>query len=497
MGDRMDIDALLIGALYGELTPADEARLAAHLESHPADRTALADLTRTRATVRESRVFAVQFDPPQAVSALLLQEAARRLPKREREGDRESGWFYRLARAFMVHPGLATAAMAVVVVGVVGALYVRRGSLPMAETAPPPLAISTPSGAAGPQSTPAPPPPVATVAPTEEHEKREQIDKNEGLARSVPAKPDAYRVDVDDRLRRNRASSDADLQVAEGRADGAARPEPTGAKLGVSAGAAPGRLAASEAKPAPPAQKAGGIVVRTPQLQPKELDDASGKDLAKTGTYSRADTAANDKVQTARRAGAGGALDGDPAGPAPATVAPMPPTDVPAAAPAAANEPVNLLRAEEVAKKAKAPSKASVAQTRAPAPAAPPPPPAATRPAEPQRDSGRFAEKPKAAENKADEKASDDRALLGWARKQHDQVIALVKASNCRAAASAAVEIYNRAPDYYASNVATDRSVKACMPYLNSERDREDRSRAAAKRAYSTDAPAASPPSKK
>ena len=38
MVDRQDIDALLVGALYGELTPADEARLAAHLESHPGDR---------------------------------------------------------------------------------------------------------------------------------------------------------------------------------------------------------------------------------------------------------------------------------------------------------------------------------------------------------------------------------------------------------------------------------------------------------------------------
>jgi len=47
MTDRMDIDALLIGALYGELTFADEARLTAHLESYPADRNALADLTRT------------------------------------------------------------------------------------------------------------------------------------------------------------------------------------------------------------------------------------------------------------------------------------------------------------------------------------------------------------------------------------------------------------------------------------------------------------------
>src|SRR5262245_51930083 len=170
MVDRTDIDALLIGALYGELAPADEARLAAHLESHPADRTALSDLTRTRAAVRESCIFAWQWDPPQAVSALLLQEAARRLPRRERS----ESWFYRLARSFMAHPGLATAAMAVVVVGVVGALYVRRGSLPIADNAPPmgsvtPVASATPSpgssGGGAPVSAlapePAPQPAVA------------------------------------------------------------------------------------------------------------------------------------------------------------------------------------------------------------------------------------------------------------------------------------------------------------------------------------------------
>ena len=74
--DRQDIDALLIGALYGELTPADEARLAAHLETHPADRTALDDLKSARESVRESRIFELQIEPPQAISALLLQEAA-------------------------------------------------------------------------------------------------------------------------------------------------------------------------------------------------------------------------------------------------------------------------------------------------------------------------------------------------------------------------------------------------------------------------------------
>ncbi|HEY5949504.1 MAG TPA: hypothetical protein VIV40_28615, partial [Kofleriaceae bacterium] len=76
--DRQDIDALLIGALYGELTPADEARLALHLDSHPTDRGALDDLKSARQAVRESRIFELQLEPPQALSALLLQEAHRR-----------------------------------------------------------------------------------------------------------------------------------------------------------------------------------------------------------------------------------------------------------------------------------------------------------------------------------------------------------------------------------------------------------------------------------
>src|SRR5471032_1290406 len=99
MVDRQDIDALLIGALYGELTLADEARLTAHLESHPTDRSALANLTSARQAVRESRIFQVQLDPPQAVSALLLQEAARRAPRRVPvTDDRIESWFQRFTR---------------------------------------------------------------------------------------------------------------------------------------------------------------------------------------------------------------------------------------------------------------------------------------------------------------------------------------------------------------------------------------------------------------
>src|SRR5687768_15092688 len=147
MVDRQDIDALLISALYGELTPADEARLTAHLESHPADRTALADLTRARTALLESRILTVQLEPPQAISALLLQEAARRAPKPvvAKTEDRE-GWFERFLRSFAARPMMAAAAMLVVMLGVAGTIkmtggqdaqYVERADRTLEPTPPP------------------------------------------------------------------------------------------------------------------------------------------------------------------------------------------------------------------------------------------------------------------------------------------------------------------------------------------------------------------------
>jgi hypothetical protein len=128
MLDRQDIDALLIGALYGELTPADEARLQTHLESHPTDKNALADLTSARNAVRESRFLTVQLEPPQAVSALLLQEASRRAPaKVASKDDAKEGWFQRFVASFARHPAWAAAAMMVLVVGVAGTMYLRGG----------------------------------------------------------------------------------------------------------------------------------------------------------------------------------------------------------------------------------------------------------------------------------------------------------------------------------------------------------------------------------
>lgn len=158
MVDRQELDALLVGALYGELTPADEARLAAHLESHPADRTALEDLKSARAAVRESRIFEDQVEPAQALSAMLLQEAHRRAPRAAAEPT--EGWLSRFMRMFVTHPAMAAAATLVVVVGVAGAVYMRQGKLDTADPAAERVAMekvpAAPAAATPPAGAPTP-----------------------------------------------------------------------------------------------------------------------------------------------------------------------------------------------------------------------------------------------------------------------------------------------------------------------------------------------------
>jgi anti-sigma factor RsiW len=190
MADRPDIDALLISALYGELTPAEETRLAAHLETHPADRTVLADLTFAREAVRESRFFQLQLEPPQAVSALLLQEAARRAPKVPEE-ERE-GWFARLVRSFAAHPAMAAAAMLVIVVGVTTIVTRNGGDRFATSTAPA-------TGQAAQEAAPPAPAPAKEEAPLANAEGGEDRGGLDDSVASGSAAVDQYRVDLADK----------------------------------------------------------------------------------------------------------------------------------------------------------------------------------------------------------------------------------------------------------------------------------------------------------
>jgi hypothetical protein len=501
MPDRTDIDALLIGALYGELTAADEARLTAHLESHPADRTALADLTRTRAAVRDSRLLAFELEPPQAISAILLREASRRAPRPARQ---TASWFQRFTRAFMAHPAMAAAAMLVLVVSVAGTLYLR-GSDQLA--APRPVTASAPhepsttlqsvttgtpneQAVAAPSAEPAPPaaaPP--RPEPRSEREAKPQADdqRNPGSAGGAAVSSDGYRVrlgEVDSgqrEARKRAASDDGDLGLKQqaDAVDRVDRPEKT-------------KSAVRTDRPAKLAKKSAGIEVRTPELAPKELDEDSAFSKFKADrARDDAPASGNQRGQHANGATSSTGVASSPGG-APAPAAPAPRTAPPA-------DPAEIAERGQVSDAKKSAAKpTSVAGSAANA--APPPPPAQAVVTPPNADvsNARTSRGVNNTNTKAgrtddklagDDQAARDKALLAWARKQHDQVIALVGSSNCRAAASAAGEIYSRAPSYYAANIVTDRSIRACLPYLNSERDR----RAAAKRAVRTEDAASVP----
>jgi hypothetical protein len=414
--ERQDIDALLVGALYGELSSTEQAQLTAHLESHPADRSALDDLKAVRAQFTTSRIFEVQLDPPQAVSALLLQEAARRAPKHVVAADKKESWFDRFVRSFIAHPAMAAAATLVLVVSVAGTIYLK-GNGDMAQPrigqksettagAIAPNATANGEGAWGsatmngnvaamdPGRAGAPAVAMTPTTPTDQ-----------GAAGSTGAgdyKRDSVAVSLDeDKIAKTGGAPHQ--AVAQDRSQREALAFADDAKQEVAKHAA-----------ASPSKAPKGRYVEVPKdsPQPKELEqeqqDVSGKD-----SYAK-----NDRKEATRGAGPGGGAAGG--GFATAT------TTAPTAPPAANGAPAP-----------------TVADNRA---AAPPPPPGEPAPQ-------KTVAKPDSS--------------LAWAKDQHAKIIALVKDGKCSAAVPLAATLKTRAPDYYATNVATDRSLKSCMQYVN------------------------------
>ena len=212
------------------------------------------------------------------------------------------------------------------------------------------------------------------------------------------------------------------------------------------------------------AKKVSGIELRTPQLSPKDLQDEREP---QTGARPSADRRGRDARSPYETAGGGAPPPPPPPQAAAAPAAPSPAQDRVAGS-ARVFEPVPA--PEQAVDAKRAPSK-PVGKGQA-APAADP---AANA------DADRRADKSASA---AEAKQVDDRArTLEWARKQHDQVVALVSSSRCQEAAATAGEIYSRAPDYYNANIVTDRQIKPCLAYVNNQRERIDRKRAAPKNA--------------
>lgn len=318
--DRQDIDALLIGALYGELTPAEEARLAAHLESHPADRGALDDLKRARQAVRESRIFDQQLEPPQAVSALLLQEAHRRAPKAPPASGEKESWFFRFTRVFLAHPAMAAAAMLVLVVGVAGTMYLKKGDQFAAQEVAAPASRQMEAPAEQPGA----------------------VDRGlvEGAAGTTAGS--GYSVGLDDNLEQAPATQTAVASDREASDRAAADKRAQTGKLTEERSSADGYRREAKNK----MQQA--IVVDTPRGEPKELDEPRAKTARKATAQPKGDSMRYDDSVMIGGA-SGGAAPGTAqsattprapvAGNAPST-APMPPpppaaaTTKPAAKPA-------------------------------------------------------------------------------------------------------------------------------------------------------------------
>jgi hypothetical protein len=441
MVDRQDLDALLISALYGELTPAEEARLQTHLDSHPTDRTALADLTLARNAVRESRIFQVQLDPPQAVSALLLQEAARRAPKlaKPADADRE-GWFQRFVRSFVAHPAMAAAAMMVLVLGVAGTLYLRGDNQFAEQTAQQERVGAAPT----------------LAPPAEPQDETRTLQQHAGSAYEATLEEGRY-----DKNQSGEASGQGASPTPAPATGKDTTKESTADKGG--AGIA-GDVTRAPAVASPKRSSDTYLSTERQQFKPKDLEsERRPAKKAETGTQPDTDMArarsADDSIKIA----------GKPFG-------------------GAANQP----------RTTDAPNAGIASATGSTAPAPPPPPVVATT-----RD-GRVTADNKARANTAptDEQRqeSEEANLLSWAKDVHTRVVAQVRAGNCKDATALALTLSNRAPGYYAQNVENDRLVKNCMQYINAERERAAdkamRARAATKRAEEPAKAAPSPSSK-
>jgi len=190
MLDCSKIDGLMMDWLYQELDESSSARVAEHVQGCPRCSAEASALQRTREAFRELS----PVEPPVAVSAILLHEAARRAPAAAAVPARggEDGFWARLRswfRPIAMHPAAAAIATLVLVAGVAGTLYVRHGD-EMTDT--PDLDRAPVAAAESPKAeqTPAAPAVDMPVAPPAEAEAQGNTADTERADR------DGYTADV-------------------------------------------------------------------------------------------------------------------------------------------------------------------------------------------------------------------------------------------------------------------------------------------------------------
>jgi hypothetical protein len=368
MADRQEIDALIVGALYGELDAADRARLETHLSSHPEDRAALEALERTRATVRRGLADMPSAEPSPAISSILLREAGRLAPSPKAAAARESAeedglWtrFLRWARPVAMHPAFAGAAALILVAGTASALWLRdKGEVTEPEVASPAERTTIQGDDKHAEHAPTAPPAEPAMVP------------------GAQAEGD-FRVDLD------QGGSGKDVGGAEGMPD---------------------RNMAGELR--------GRDTVAMPADGKKAVAKGTGKSKGKE-----------------RRPEAAGYLELD-------SKEPVDIKDLPAGGETAKAEEQkrddSILEAEDDAVTSRGAKVAKQGQT------APKPEPKPTSP-----------------------------ALEEWAKGAHSRLAKLVADGKCPEAGRLGAEIKDRAPEYYAANVANDRAIRACKSYIEGQ----------------------------
>jgi hypothetical protein len=73
------------------------------------------------------------------------------------------------------------------------------------------------------------------------------------------------------------------------------------------------------------------------------------------------------------------------------------------------------------------------------------------------------------AKQPATEPMAIDPAIEEWAKNAHKRLAKLVADGKCPEAGRLGAEIKDRAPEYYASNVANDRAIRACKSYIEGQ----------------------------
>jgi hypothetical protein len=418
----------------------------------------------------------------------------------------------------MAHPAMAAAATLVLVIAAAGTFYLR-GTDQFAQTAQPERAViaSPPSSPPSPEAetaaapaavAPAPETPGAFGAGTGNRDAIGTLDGSRtGAAAGSGVDPARARLDDSAAAKGKAAEPRTDLfdrgEVRGGDPDGDPSAPSGRAKL---AGKADedNRRKLRVTQELQKHEAVRGIELRSPQLTPKDFKDSEqDSDEKKPASGPRASTdngrSAGEPARPPRNAGVAGgaAVAAEPMPPPPpAAQAPSPPPGPRGlgATGAADNDLARDLPQQAQA----APANDTRRPAAKPAPSQPPPSSANNANNANNAQAERRSDKTASAGNtvNANPDAARQAQLLDWARKQREQVIALVNANRCRDAASAAVEIYNRAPEYFNASVATDRQIKPCLAYVNDQRDRAERSRAN-KNAADVQAPAQAAPTRK